>query len=798
MKYIYHLFLFGLFASPVMLSAQSLFTVSGKVVDEQNSPIHPATIKLVGSGQETATDQQGNFAFSHLEAGQYTLHINALGYTAFDRVLQIQASHDVGQVVLHKTSKEIEQITVHGKYYHNYKMDSISGSLRLQSSLLETPQNIQVLTNDLLADQMATDMRDGVIRNVSGMTMVEHWSDLFARINMRGSRAAAFRNGMNVTSSWGPLTEDMSFVDRIEVVKGPAGFMMSNGEPSGIYNVVTKKPTGQTRGEASLTLGSFDHYRATIDLDGHIDKNEKVLYRFNAMWQTKKSHRDLEFGDRYTIAPVLSYRISDSTTLTFEYTLQHATMSNVGAAYVFGKDNYGTLSRDFSLMERGIEPTNIDDHSAFLTLNHRFNQNWQLTGQLAYFHYDQIGSSLWLTEVEDGVTITDDGDIRRYVSIWDALGQNKYGQLYLNGKFETGSVSHRILGGLDMGSKEYYADFNQMQVLDTGEYVFNIYNPVYGKPQLALPQFDRSSDIRERGRGNYSRQSYTGLYLQDELGFLENRLRLTLAGRLTHVIEESGATLTNKRDQTRFTPRVGISFNIDKASSFYALYDQTFVPQSGLLRNGEQPKPITGNNMEVGLKRDWLSGRLNTTLSAYRILKNNATATDPANSPDQNFVINVGQTTVKGIEFDIKGELYPGLDLVANYAWTDAEITKASEAAVSTIGNKVAGFAAHNANTWITYTAQGGTLRGFGIKAGANYQADRSTWTWTGATGLAPLPNYFRMDGGLFWHAAHISVNLNVNNLLDEYLYSGSAYQDYYYWQTEAGRNFRIGVAYKF
>ena len=42
----------------------------------------------------------------------------------------------------------------------------------------------------------------------------------------------------------GPLTEDMSMVERIEFVKGPAGFMLANGDPSGFYNVVTKKPSG--------------------------------------------------------------------------------------------------------------------------------------------------------------------------------------------------------------------------------------------------------------------------------------------------------------------------------------------------------------------------------------------------------------------------------------------------------------------------------------------------------------------------------------------------------------------------
>ncbi len=69
--------------------------------------------------------------------------------------------------------------------------------------------------------------------------MIEHWGN-FARINMRGFRIPPFRNGMNVLSTWGPMAEDLALVDRIEVVKGPSAFMLSSGEPGGLYNVVTK------------------------------------------------------------------------------------------------------------------------------------------------------------------------------------------------------------------------------------------------------------------------------------------------------------------------------------------------------------------------------------------------------------------------------------------------------------------------------------------------------------------------------------------------------------------------------
>ena len=88
-------------------------------------------------------------------------------------------------------------------------------------------------------------------------------------------------------------------------------------------------------------------------------------------------------------------------------------------------------------------------------------------------------------------------------------------------------------------------------------------------------------------------------------------------------------------------------------------------------------------------------------------------------------------------------------------------------------------------------------LNGFGASLGYQYQADRSTWAWA-ADNQSDLPNYFRMDGALSWHNDKFRVQVNVNNILDEYLYAGANYGSYIYWQSEPGINGRITVAYSF
>lgn len=312
---------------------------------------------------------------------------------------------------------------------------------------------------------------------------------------------------------------------------------------------------------------------------------------------------------------------------------------------------------------------------------------------------------MWLNNVDA------DGNLLRYVSIWDALNQNAFGQVFVNGEVKTGGVNHRVLAGLDIGTKEYIADWSQSHQLDSinGGF-FNMNNPVYGRPVNGLPQFDRSQSLRQRANTSSITQSYSGFYLQDELGFFENALRLTLAGRYTYVNQNSYGAVD---EDSRITPRVGLSYSINDQTSVYALYDQAFVPQTGVLKSGEPVKPITGNNMEFGAKREFFNGKWSTGLSLYRIFKNNQMVSDPENPTAQYSLLT--QTTTQGVEFDARGEIIPGLIVTANYAYTDSEITDDERTGeFSQVGSPVPGFAKHVANGWLTYSIQSGVLEGLG------------------------------------------------------------------------------------
>ncbi|MEM9141932.1 MAG: TonB-dependent receptor, partial [Bacteroidota bacterium] len=748
-----------------ILSAQT-GTIQGKVVSPKGNPIADVSVKVANTTMGNVTDATGVFILKNVPVGTYRLEISFIGYQQQDREVSLAAGQTlkIRDVVLVPTEEMLNEVVVEGQL-NQFVVREPSSSLRLTTELAKLPQNIQVISAALLQDQQVTSIMEGTIRNVSGVTMLEHWGH-FARVHMRGFRIPAFRNGFNFDDDWGPLAEDFNNVERIEFVKGPAGFTISAGEPGGFYNVVTKKPTESFIADISTMGGSFDFLRGTVDVGGKLSNNGKLQGRFNAAYQMGDTHRGNEQSTRYAINPAIAYHISDQTSINAELNVNQAEVF-IGSAYVFApaSTGFGGLNRDFRFVDTNYPESDIQEIAFFGTFDHALSDHWNVTGKFSYLRFDQVGNSAWVFD-PDGPgalsAVNENGDTFRYANIWDALSVGKYAQAYIDGDVTTGGIQHKILGAFDFTEKEYWADFGQFFPVDTTA-PFNIFNPVYGN--TADPVFDRSIPLRARENNwNYGFRNRS-VYVQDELGFFSGRARLTLAARYTEI---TSFELDQKDD--RFTPRVGISVDILPTLTAYGLYDQSFIPQAALGTNDGTDAfsintPEEASDIEGGLKKTFFDGRLRTSLGAFFITKENILVADPR-FPNANFSVVLGEVESKGIEFDMQGQITPELNVVLNYSNTNVEITEDSNP--DNIGDRVAGHARHMTNGWFNYLFnENSYLKGIGLSLGYQYQIDRSTWNW-GADNESVLPDYFRLDGALSWRNQNIRIQFNVNNILNE------------------------------
>ncbi|NML68781.1 TonB-dependent siderophore receptor [Chryseobacterium sp. RP-3-3] len=696
-------------------------------------------------------------------------------------------------------SNDIEEVVVSGRYYQKYKLNEVSGSLRLQTPLIELPQNVQSISGQVLNDQITLNMSEGIVRNVSGARKVEHWDNVYSNVFMRGASIATYMNGMNVSSTWGPINPDASIIDRIEFVKGPAGFMGSMGDPAGFYNVVTKKPTGKFANSVRFTTGSYNLFRGEADLDGVIVKDGVLDYRLNLMGSSNKSWSENDKTSKIIIAPSITFRPTKTTTFTAQYNYQFLKFNQPGA-YLMSNDGYASLNVHTNFNDPNFKKTEVKDQSLFLSLDQKLFKDWVWSTQYAYMDMNYDGGSWW-----GGFYGSDPNILSRSLSNWQALGKNNIFQTYVRGSLQTGNITHKIIAGFDYGNRKYQADFSYLG--DGGS--IDVHNIVYGVNPNTLPS--ESAYYLNRNANYYNDQGvkYTSYYAQDQIEMLNNKLRITLAGRYTSGTTFSGYPNLDpiKADQAgEFTPRAGASYSIKDDFSVYGVFDKTFAPQSvASYTNTNIPAPLKGQNIEFGLKKDWFNGKWNSTFAVYEIKRKNISVDDKEHgvlNPDNltynyPFKLAIGEQRARGFEADIKGEIVRGLNVVINYAYTDAIVTEDTD--LSRIGTAAPGNAKNVQNTWLSYRFEHGQLKGFGISAGYQYQGGRQSWFGTTAKYDQSLEDYFDTNFGISYVAKKFDVNLLLNNVLNRKLYSGYRSDDgSYAWIYNTPRNWRLSIGYKF
>ncbi|MTG97176.1 TonB-dependent receptor [Myroides albus] len=789
------LLLSGLLLINLSVYAQEKGNIRGTIVSHTQEKLAGTTVSLNNYSYKTISDNNGYYLLENIESGKYLITLQYKNTIAKDSII-ISANQTTTKdfMLFDDNSETLETVVI-----NTNKNIRSSSSLRTAANLLDVPQNIQVIDKGLMDDQISMTMSDAIAQNVSGVRSVLHQEQASAGIYVRGYSASNLRNGMDISGSFGPIREDNTFIERVEFVKGPAGFMMGNTQPGGFYNIVTKKPKGSNKTTVKTILGSFNLYRAEVDLDTKLTKDEKLLFRINAM-ATKASSFQLYNKNNYlSLAPSLKYNISDDTNITFEYIFNSNEFEGGFSKYAYSKKEFKELPRKFTFTDPIVDPTIVKEHNVFINLNHRLSDDWNLTAKLGYVEATMEGESLYSIYN----SIDDKGNVQRALSVNDAYNSAKVGQVYMNGKFNiTDKIKNNVLFGLDMGQKEHMADWSLVsdakgKAIPVGP-LFNIYNPVYGKlTKKDIPTYDRSRSLRERAAGNIQEYSYISLYVQDELLLLDEKLRLGFGVRYTSTEKTTSASKGDVVKNQAYTPRFSVTYNISPSFSAYALYDQSFQEQVGQLENNKTADPSKGTNKEFGLKKTWFDKKLFTSLAFYRVDKTNILTPRDASANNQ-IMVQSGKATSKGVEFDLNGHITDGLTLTMNYAYTDAKITKDNNPAKK--GQLLPGTAKHSTNAWLTYRIQSGTFEGLGFSLGYQYQKDRSQ---APVQAKKFLPHdYFTLDGGISYKKNNYAFNLIVNNITDRYNYvghfPGAWGYTHYGWRATTPLSFKLSLAYSF
>ena len=165
------------------------------------------------------------------------------------------------------------------------------------------------------------------------------------------------------------------------------------------------------------------------------------------------------------------------------------------------------------------------------------------------------------------------------------------------------------------------------------------------------------------------------------------------------------------------------------SSSIYAAYGTSFEPAGRvevvLLAGRGNTPPVTPAALnadpertdawELGGRVELFGGRATLSAALFHISRDNA-RTPGANPTDPAVPFN-GTQRVQGLELQLVGELAPGWNVLAGYAFMDSEIT--TSAVPSEIGQPLDNAPRHSANFWTSYRVSDRLLIGGGVQLSA-------------------------------------------------------------------------------
>lgn len=625
-----------------------------------------------------------------------------------------------------------------------YQASHSSVGTKTDAPLRDIPQSIQVVPRQVLEDQQANSMADA-LSNVSSVQRGNTHGGSVESFIVRGFQGTTYAIDGVLTNSLTVRPEiltDLAGVERIEVLKGPASVLYGRGNPGGLINVVTRRPSLVPEAQIKVQAGSYDYQRGQAWLSGPLSAEHGLAGSLAMAYQTEGSFRDLyRDSHRRHFAPSLSWTPDGRTRLDagLEYT-------ETDAQYDRGLQVVGDRvdSRHKVFLEEPWSHSDSDKTAAWFKLEHDLT-DWLTLRQVT--RWDHSNKSMLnisqRTLEQDGHTLT------RRATDFDETQRSLSAQFEAIARFDTGGLRHQVLAGVESVKGK-----RSVTMLRASVAALDFWNPVHG----AQPgPFSFGEDSR------FDQESY-GVYLQDQID-LGERWKLLLGVRHDLVKQRnrnytaSGGYNDIDIDPSDTSPRAGLVYQPSDRLALYVSYSTSFAPQNRLTRDGSVLDPETGEQYEVGAKYELIPERLSATLSAFEIRRENLAANDPL---DSSYSIQTGEQRVRGAELDISGEISDGWNVIGNIAVLDAKLVEDTRYEE---GNRLEGVPVVSGSLWSTYQLQDGPLQGLGFGAGVFFAGKR----YGDLANSYSASGYARLDMSLFYDIdEHLRVSLNARNVLDK------------------------------
>ncbi|HCE2189065.1 TPA: TonB-dependent siderophore receptor [Vibrio parahaemolyticus] len=615
------------------------------------------------------------------------------------------------------TPSATETIQVYGHQYEGYAEHMPQSGTKTDVEWLDVPQAVSVVTKTEMQDRGAVRLVDA-LDGVAGVnnTLGEGSRDQFM---IRGfdSLNDMYRDGMRDDGTLQSY-RSLANVERVEIVKGPAGALYGRGSAGGIINLVTKRANGDNFTHVKGSVGSNSQYIGQVD--SSMAFSDKVNGRINLEYRQADSYVDHVDSNDFFIAPTIRVLPADGHTIDIDVEYAHQELVPYrGVPSKNGKPVDLPVSTYFGGTNDYQES---DSLRVAVDYEWRLNDQWVWNNRAAFNHIEleQKGTRQGkVTGNEVSQTVNNFGyDPRTTTTLQSEL------------IWETND-NQLMLG----------ADFNQIDIdltlaSDKTLPPQNIYNPVVGPtPDPGFKPF----------RDNTT--TTTGVYVQDVYTWGD----LSVIGNVRYdsmdLEQQKAGAGKEKLDDDKVSYRTGLVYRINYDTSVYASLARSWqLPYAGIYINPKLAEFFHTDLKEVGAKAYLLDNALMLNAALFQIDQE-----QPQTNVDGD-VIDKIEVRHQGIELEARGQITKQWDISVGYSYLDAE-DKAT-------GKKPNDVSDHLFSLWSTYQLDDNWRLGGGVK----YVGDR----YAGNDEAVALGDYTTVDLMAAYTTGRHKIQANAYNILDE------------------------------
>ena len=565
-----------------------------------------------------------------------------------------------------------------------------SGALTIGSkapqAIKDVPQSVSVITSERLEQQNINDFTTA-LQQAPGISFAQGGSNLETTFYSRGFAINSIQidGGAPLSTGFGigygetgyyPLI-DMSQYDHVEVLRGADGLFNGYGSPGGTVNLVRKKPLDHGQVTIDGEAGSWDHYRTVVDVTGPLNVDGRLRGRLVATWESDhhfyevaKDQKQLLYGTlEYDLTPttLVSAGLSQNTqnsTPWFSGLPRYQTGADLNLprstalAFPWNRWNMNTteifgsleqkIGKDWSLkfsLTNNQQANTLKYGSSTGSVNPIDNRGPRLSGAYAVRAADQMAVEATLAgaftifgqrqEITLGANRSDQdgGGFTAYQPLITSSAAAPY-QPYPGGPKFCTTISVCPVG---------------VASPPINVFAFNPNDAVYTEPANPLRNYSYpvNGQVQTLAYANLRLTAFDKVHLETGLRWSQYQYKTSGVSYCTAIPVTGPASPTNcfgrqigdayNPSHTTYTghnfawpPKVALSYDATKNLTAYLSYTDIYIDQSTNLDENVRPlKPVTGSNIEAGLKWAPKNSRLNVTLAAYRIEQSGFAEYDP-------------------------------------------------------------------------------------------------------------------------------------------------------------------------